>query len=123
MTQGRIAFGKLGEDLACLELERLGYAIVARRHRTRLGEVDIIARDGRTLVFVEVKAREGRAFGDGGEAVTALKRRRLVSLATEFVLRHGLQADPCRFDVVSVRLENERPIIEVFKNAFDATGH
>ena len=122
MTRARVAFGKSGEDLACLELERRGYAIVARRLRTRRGEVDIIARDGRTLVFVEVKARDGRAFGDGGEAVTALKRRRIVSLATEYVVRHGLEASPCRFDVVAVRLDNERPVIEVYQNAFDATG-
>ena len=66
MSRDRIALGKSGEDLACAELERRGYAIVARRYRRRGGEMDIIARDGATMVFVEVKAREGHAFGDGG---------------------------------------------------------
>src|SRR5258706_431667 len=74
MSQHRVSLGKTGEDLACQELERRGYAIVARRYRRRGGELDIIARDGKTMVFVEVKAREGRAFGEASEAVTARKR-------------------------------------------------
>ena len=77
MSQARIALGKTGEDLACAELEKRGYAILARRYRRRGGEIDIVARDGATLVFVEVKARDGRAFGEAAEAVTAFKRRRI----------------------------------------------
>jgi len=61
MTSKRIAFGKTGEDLACRELERRGYEILDRRYRRRGGELDIVARDGPTIVFVEVKAREGPA--------------------------------------------------------------
>ena len=72
MSQARVALGKTGEDLACAELETRGYAIVARRYRRRGGEIDIIARDGPTLVFVEVKARDGRWFGEAAEAVTAM---------------------------------------------------
>ncbi len=71
MSRARIALGKIGEDLACRELERRGYAIVARRYRRRGGELDIIARDGPTLVFVEVKARTGAvatAFYSGPRA-------------------------------------------------------
>src|SRR6185295_16624585 len=63
MTHARIALGKTGEDLACRELTRRGYAILARRYRRRRGEIDIIARDGPTIVFVEVKARESHEFG------------------------------------------------------------
>ncbi len=125
MTFARAALGKTGEDLACRELERRGYAIVARRYRRRGGELDIIARDGATLVFVEVKAREGHEFGDAAEAVTMRKRRRIARLALDYVARHHLTASPCRFDVVSVHLdaaENGDPVIELYQNAFDAPG-
>src|SRR5919198_2261343 len=116
MTAERIALGKAGEDLACRELERRGYAIVERRYRRRSGELDIVARDGPTIVFVEVKAREGREFGDPGEAVTAAKRRRMTRLAVDYVTRNHLTGCPCRFDVVSIHFEDGTPIIEVFPN-------
>jgi putative endonuclease len=120
MTHARISLGKTGEDLACRELKRRGYAILARRYRRRLGEIDIIARDGKTLVFVEVKAREGQTFGEATEAVTAMKQRRIVALASEYLTRHQLSDHPCRFDVVSIQIEAERPVVQVFQNAFDA---
>jgi putative endonuclease len=125
MTQARISLGKRGEDLACEELERRGYAIVARRFRVRSGELDIVARDGATLVFVEVKARTGRAFGDAAEAVTPLKQLRLTRLATEYLLRHHLQDCPCRFDVVSIHFDASvghagAAEVAVIQNAFDA---
>jgi len=125
MTLSRIALGKIGEDLACEELSRQGYEIVARRHRQRGGELDIIARDGATLVFVEVKARDGNEFGEAAEAVTVSKRRRIAHLAIGYVAHHRLTATPCRFDVVCIHLDaagTSEPIIEVYKNAFDATG-
>jgi putative endonuclease len=121
MSQWRVNLGKTGEDLACRELERLGYAILDRRVRFRGGEIDIVARDGRTLVFVEVKARETGAFGGGGEAVTMYKRRRIVQLAIEYVARRRLGDCGVRFDVVSVQLDSEPPSIEVYKGAFSAT--
>src|SRR5438034_7665820 len=101
MSQDRVILGKAGEDLACRELERRGYAIVARRYRRRGGELDIIAKDGQTMVFVEVKTRDGNRFGEGVESITAVKRRRIVQLAEEYMSRHRLVACPCRFDVVS----------------------
>ena len=122
MSRARVALGKTGEDLACRELERRGYAIVARRYRRRGGELDIIARDGQTLVFVEVKARDGRAFGEAAEAVTAVKRRRIAHLALEYVMRHHLASCPCRFDVVSIHYDMGRPVVEVYKGAFDTTS-
>ena len=122
MTTTRIELGKTGEDLACRELERRGYAIVARRYRRRGGELDIVARDGPTLVFVEVKTREGRDFGDGAEAVTVLKRRRMTRVALDYMMRNHIPECPCRFDVVSIRFDSGEPTIEVFQNAFDAIG-
>jgi putative endonuclease len=120
MSQARVALGKTGEDLACAELEKRGYAIIARRYRRRGGEIDIIARQGETMVFVEVKAREGHAFGEAAEAVTAFKRRRIAQLALDYVTRRRLSHCPCRFDVVSIHFDAGRPQIEVFQNAFDA---
>jgi putative endonuclease len=120
MSRSRVAFGKIGEDLACRELEGRGYAILARRYRRRAGELDIIARDGPTVVFVEVKAREGRKFGDAVEAVTSLKRRRMTRVALQYLVRHRLTNCPCRFDVVSIHVENGEPVIKLYQNAFSA---
>jgi putative endonuclease len=120
MTHARIELGKSGEDLACRELETRGYVIIARRYRTARGEIDIVAQDGPTLVFVEVKAREGHEFGDGAEAVTPLKRRRITRLAEDYMTRNHVRECPCRFDVVSIHFDSGAPAIEVFQNAFDA---
>jgi putative endonuclease len=112
--------GKLGEDAACDELRRRGYAILARRFRTRVGELDIVARQGPTLVFVEVKARSSSRFGWGADAVTPRKQRRLARMAQEFILRSRLTRVPCRFDVVSVRKPaGGTPTVEVYPAAFD----
>jgi putative endonuclease len=119
MTIERVTRGKIGENLACQELERRGYAILARRYRSRAGEIDIVARDGQTLVFVEVKARDGRAFGDGAEAVTAFKRQRIGRVALDYLARHRETECPCRFDVVSIALGSGAPAIDVYPNAFD----
>ena len=121
MSRVRVVFGKAGEDLACEELVRRGYEILARRYRRRGGEIDIVARDGRTLVFVEVKSRDGRAFGDGGEAVNLRKQRTITAVALDYMARHQLDGCPCRFDVVSVLLENGSTTVEVVPNAFSAS--
>jgi putative endonuclease len=120
MSQQRIALGKLGEDLACEELERRGYAVLVRRWRQRGGEIDIIARDGETLVFVEVKARRGHDFGDASEAVTRFKRRRLVRLATHYAAIEGWLNRPCRFDIVAIHFEANEPVVTLYPNAFEA---
>ena len=119
MSRSRQALGKAGEDLACAELERRGYAILARRYRRRGGELDIIARDGQTVVFVEVKSRVSHDFGDAVEAVTALKRHRMARIALDYMARNGLFERPCRFDVVSIDITAGAPAIEVYQNAFD----
>ena len=106
--------------MACRELERRGYAILARRYRRRGGEVDIVARQGPTIVFVEVKTRDSREFGTGVESVTALKRRRMADVALDYLVRHRLTSSACRFDVVSIELTDTGPMLELFPNAFDA---
>lgn len=120
MASDRIALGKVGEDLACAALHRRGYAILDRRYRSRFGELDIVARDGPTVVFVEVKTRRGGAFGSAADAVTPLKQRQVVSMAHEYLTRHALHGNPCRFDVVAVTIAADGPVVEVFPNAFDA---
>jgi putative endonuclease len=80
----RQILGKQGEDLACAELERLGYAILDRRYRTRVGEIDIVASQEGVTVFVEVKTRVGERFGGGEEAITAWKQRRLTQMAVDY---------------------------------------
>lgn len=109
----------MGEDLACAELSRRGYEILARRYRTRYGEIDIVARDGDTIVIVEVKTRDGDAFGAGADAVTGSKQRRLVRMGTDYLLRGRLGGSPCRFDVIEVDVAGDQPRIEVYRNAFD----
>ena len=117
----RQILGKLGEELAAAELERRGYAILARRYRTRFGEIDIVARDGETLVFVEVKARAGGEFGGAAAAVTGWKQRKVALMAMDYLARHRLEDQACRFDVVTVDItDGQPPRIEVYTNAFDS---
>jgi putative endonuclease len=123
MTMQRQELGESGEDLAVEELERRGYAILARRYRTRHGEIDVVARDGETTVFVEVKTRTTAEFGAAAEAVTPWKQRRLVSMATDYLVRHRLMDRPCRFDVIAVddgAGESGRKVLTLYRNAFDA---
>lgn len=116
----RHELGKQGEDLACAELQRRGYAILARGYRTRFGEIDIVARHGETTVFVEVKARAGGDFGGAAAAVTPWKQRRVTYMAVDYLARHRLHDTPCRFDVVTVEAVEGRVHVEVYPHAFDA---
>jgi putative endonuclease len=115
----RQALGKRGEDVACAELEKRGYIIVDRRFRTRCGELDIVARDGGVLVFIEVKARSGSNFGTPFESVTWKKRQRLSQMAASYLCVKRLSAVACRFDVVSILEEHGRHTIELVRGAFD----
>ncbi|MDA1092554.1 MAG: YraN family protein [Acidobacteria bacterium] len=119
MTQQRQSLGKQGEDLACRELRRRGYAILARRYRTRFGEIDVIARDQGSLVFVEVKTRRRGGFGGATAAVGFHKQRRLINMARSYLMGIGGTLPPCRFDVVGVTLAaGGRPVLDVVVNAF-----
>ena len=119
MTYARQALGLEGETRACRVLEARGYRILQRRYRTRFGELDIVARHDQTVVFVEVKARRGGAFGDPAASVTVEKQRRLVAMAADYLARHALTRAPVRFDVVAVTLTTgEAPAVTVFPDAF-----
>jgi putative endonuclease len=115
------ALGKAGEDLACDELRRRGYAILDRRYRTRNGELDIVARDGGMLVFVEVKTRSSARYGVPSDALTPAKCRQVAAMAADYLIRRRPRALGCRFDVVAITFdERGRPAIEVIPNAFEA---
>jgi len=121
-TDNRQSLGKLGEDVACEELKRRQYAILERRYRSRFGEIDIVARHGEEIVFVEVKARAGDQFGGGAAAVTPSKQRRIAQMAVDYLARHQLHDRPCRFDVVTVDVDGEESRVEIYSRAFDAPG-
>lgn len=116
--------GQRGEVAAAKFLRRLGYRIVARGERSRLGELDLVAVDGRTVVFVEVKTRDSVAHGRPEEAVDNEKQRRVTRAALGYLKRHGLLEQPARFDVVSVvwPSNSKQPTIEHFRDAFPAVG-
>lgn len=115
--------GERGECAAARYLKRRGYKILARGDRLLPGELDLVALDRETIVFVEVKTRRSAEAGHPAESVNAAKQRRLTRLAVTFLKRHGLLERPARFDVVAVTWpEGSRPTIEHFKNAFDAVG-
>ncbi len=119
--------GQLGEDVAARFLESRGFRILARNLRSRLGELDLVARDGATLVFVEVKARRGRPGDPPQVGVDARKRSRLARLALDYLAREWLQDLACRFDVVAVTFdtgdaEGGPPRVEHFPGAFAADG-
>lgn len=115
----RQILGKQGEDLACAELVRRGYAILARRFRTRLGEIDIISRDAGTIVFIEVKTRRSARRGAAVDQIPLWKRRRIAAMALDYLSSAGGLDRPCRFDVVAIDgAGGERECIRVITDAF-----
>jgi putative endonuclease len=115
--------GEAGETLACRHLESRGLVVVARNFRCRSGEVDVVAKDGETTVFVEVKERTGVTHGEASEAVTFGKRRRIVRAARLYAATRGLSESPLRFDVVGIDWADDgRPRIRHDVGAFDADG-
>ena len=118
MTHHRQQLGLHGETLACAELEKLGYLIIERRYRTRHGEIDIVADDGGTVVFVEVKTKSDGSFGDPVEEVTPQKQRQIISMGESYATYCCPPTTPCRFDVVAVDCSMEPPAITIYKDAF-----
>ena len=119
MSGTRQAFGRKNEALAVKHLKKKGYKIVDQNYRTKLGEIDIIARHRGTLVFVEVKARRSAKYGAAKAAVTPQKQRKISMVALAYLKATGQMQAAARFDVVSIDYDDGRPFIEVIKNAFD----
>lgn len=125
MTNKKIKLGAKGEALAVKHLKELGYRIVERNFRVRAGEIDIIAEQEGTLVFVEVKTRTDTRFGPPFESITASKKSHLSKAALEYMNRHDCHNIPARFDIISILFETNKSEkttdarIEIIRNAFD----
>jgi putative endonuclease len=118
----RRARGREAEDLAAAFLAGRGYEVLARNHRIRRGEVDLVCREGDLLCFVEVRSRTSEAQGGPEETVGRIKARRVVAAATDWALRNGGLDRAIRFDVVAVTFGEGPPRLEHFRAAFDADG-
>lgn len=119
-TTEKISVGQQGETLACQYLTRQGYRIIVRNYRTKLGEIDIVAEERGTLVFVEVKTRRGHQCGHPFEAVTPAKCRQISKVALQYLAQTGREGQAARFDVVAISFSGEAaPVVELARNAFD----
>jgi len=118
------AFGNRGERLAAKHLRRQGYKIIARQFTNRYGEIDIIARDGDCLVFVEVKTRKDNAAGDPAEAVNHAKQKQLTRAALGYLKSKGLLDARSRFDVIAITWpqDGSAPDLRHIQNAFPPVG-
>ena len=114
--------GEAGEQTACDFLAAAGFRILALNFRCRSGELDVVAQDRETVVFVEVKERSSASHGQAHEFVTYAKRRRLVRAARVYAAVHGLSEKPLRFDVVSIDRGPDGPRVRHDRGAFDADG-
>jgi putative endonuclease len=118
------SLGQRGEDAAARYLKRHGYRILARGLDSRLGELDIVAVDGRTIVFVEVKTRRSTDAGHPNEAIDERKERRMTQAALAYLKSQRLLEYDARFDVVAITWPEptRQPTIEHYKNAFSPLG-
>jgi putative endonuclease len=121
--EARRAQGDVAEERACRHLERSGVTIVERNYRTKGGEIDIVAREGDVLVFVEVRSLEAPDFGTPEESVTPAKRRRIVRAAREYLSNVPPSSwREARFDVIAIEGSGAAAALRHFSAAFDAKG-
>lgn len=120
----RLLLGDRGERAAVRYLKKQRFRILAKQYRNSYGEVDIIAQDGKTTVFVEVKTRTSTNEGQPFDAVDLRKQEKLTRIALAWLKQHGRLEQSSRFDVVSILWPDEKgePQIQHFRNAFEATG-
>ena len=124
MVNERKKLGDRGEKIAAKLLRKQGYRIIEKNYHSRLGEIDIVAKEDESIVFVEVKTRCSTDFGLPEEALSYDKRRRLSKLALGYLAHRRIKDTNCRFDVVSILMDNNRANkvkhIKLIKNAFPA---
>lgn len=119
----RQSLGMLGEQVACEELTRRGYVILATRHRTRFGEIDIVSEHDGDIVFVEVKARRSDRHGSAAEAVSPAKQRRVAAMALDYLAWTDRLEARCRFDVVAIDgIGSDRMTVSVIDHAWVVDG-
>ncbi|RJP84766.1 MAG: YraN family protein [Desulfobacteraceae bacterium] len=112
-------FGRFGEDLATRSLVKKGYQIICRNYRTQFGEIDIVAKDADTIVFIEVKSRRTPTFGHPKYAVTGDKQERISKAALYYLKMTNQSQVRARFDVVTISEHNQQTDVEIIKNAFE----
>ena len=122
MSISKLNLGKLGEEKAVQYLKDKGYKILERNYKTKLGELDVVARDAKTICFVEVKTRSSQEKGDSLESITPGKQHKLCRLAISYLKLNNLLGQSARFDVVSVYQDGEQTDIKLIKNAFELDG-
>jgi len=123
MTHARRRLGDAGEAAAAELLVKQGFRIIARNHRCRRGEVDLVAEQGELLVFVEVRTRENAVFGSPEETVGFRKQQRVVLAARDFLARRRGPERAVRFDVIAVVDAPDGPKLTHYPNAFDAGAY
>lgn len=111
------AQGSVSEAVARRYLERVGYKILTTNYQIRQGEIDLVARDGAYLCFVEVRSRATAKFGRPEETIDGKKRARIIKAARHYLHVHGLHDEPCRFDVVAIVGDE----VTLYKNAFESS--
>lgn len=109
MPDVRRIFGDKGEDLAASVLKKKGMKILERQYKTRYGEIDLIARDGSEIVFVEVKARRTSEFGYPEESVTQAKLQKIASVGAQYLAEKKKEHDPFRIDVIAIEFDHDPP--------------
>ncbi len=119
MLNKRQQFGQKGESLAAKLLKKHGYKIIEQNYRTKLGEIDIIAKDKEVLVFVEVKARSSDRIAYPKWAITPKKQRKISMVALYYLKATNQSEVKARFDVVAISSTKDNPRIEIIKNAFE----
>lgn len=117
------AFGQSAESMAERMLQKKGYRILERNYRIAGGELDLIADDQGTRVFIEVKARRGNQFGGAPYAITTRKKQQIIKLALCYLSRHGLSNTDCRFDVILAIATNEQTLqLTHIEHAFEVSS-
>ncbi len=118
-----VSIGNTGEEAAVKALKKHGYKIIERNYRTKMGEIDIIAKDGEYTVFVEVRLRKSNAFGTPADTIDKRKQQKIIKTAQMYAMKNDIYDTPMRFDAVLInaKIENNKLVddnIEIIKNAF-----
>jgi len=120
LSRNRITLGNDGEQLAAQYLLHKGYTILEKNFRTRCGEIDIVAKDGNTMIFVEVKTRTSESHGSPFHSITPRKMKQISKVALEYLSKHDLFENDARFDVIAIlQLKSGSTVTEHLTNAFD----
>jgi len=119
LTRERLHLGELGEKLALKRIKRLGYKLVAKNYRCPLGEIDLIAKDGDCLVFIEIKTRKNSSTGNAKEAIHQRKKRQISKVALYYMKANGCCDIKSRFDVIAINIKGGKEEIELIQDAFE----